>query len=141
MTRVKDPSSVGYDSRLESIRFQVISETGVYGAVANRKRVQRVMALLGLPATELGPHSSWPHQQNLISPYLLWQMGWQAATWCGAWASPTSGPKGAPLEAADRLKRGLKVHGQLVDLELQLLNLIVPAVRLAGLAGGLTGGR
>ena len=37
----------------------------------NRKRVQRLMRLMGIQATVPGPHTSKPHPQHPIYPYLL----------------------------------------------------------------------
>ncbi len=41
------------------------------GYAVNRKRVQRLMGLMGLQATVPGPHTSRPHPQNPLYPYLL----------------------------------------------------------------------
>lgn len=41
------------------------------GYRVNRKRVQRLMALMGLQATVPGPHTSRPHPESLVYPYLL----------------------------------------------------------------------
>ncbi len=37
----------------------------------NRKRVQRLMGILGLAGMAPGPHTSRPHPQHKIYPYLL----------------------------------------------------------------------
>lgn len=44
------------------------------GFAVNRKRVQRLMGLMGLQATVPGPHTSRPHPQNPVYPYLLRQL-------------------------------------------------------------------
>lgn len=41
------------------------------GYRVNRKRIQRLMALMGLQATVPGPHTSRPQPENPIYPYLL----------------------------------------------------------------------
>lgn len=41
------------------------------GHLVNRKRIQRLMRLMGLEATVPGPHTSKPHPQHEIYPYLL----------------------------------------------------------------------
>ena len=54
------------------------------GFAVNRKRVQRLMGLMGLQATVPGPHTSRPHPQNPIYPYLLRQMALTNSNlvWC-----------------------------------------------------------
>lgn len=42
-----------------------------HGHKINRKRVQRLMAIMGLRAIAPGPHTSIPHPQHKIYPYLL----------------------------------------------------------------------
>jgi len=37
----------------------------------NRRRVQRLMSILGLAGMAQGPHTSKPHPENKIYPYLL----------------------------------------------------------------------
>jgi len=41
------------------------------GHKVNRKRVQRLMALMGLQAVAPGPHTSRPHPEHKVYPYLL----------------------------------------------------------------------
>jgi putative transposase len=41
------------------------------GYPVNRKRIQRLMQIMGLEATVPGPHTSKPHPQNKVYPYLL----------------------------------------------------------------------
>lgn len=41
------------------------------GYQINRKRVQRLMALMGLQAVAPGPHTSVPHPEHKVYPYLL----------------------------------------------------------------------
>lgn len=41
------------------------------GHPVNYKRIQRLMQIMGLQATVPGPHTSKPHPQNKIYPYLL----------------------------------------------------------------------
>jgi putative transposase len=41
------------------------------GYKVNRKRVQRLMALMGLQAVAPGPHTSLPHPQHKVYPYRL----------------------------------------------------------------------
>ena len=42
-----------------------------HGHGVNHKRVERLMAVMGLQATVPGPHTSRPHPQHKIYPYLL----------------------------------------------------------------------
>jgi putative transposase len=44
---------------------------GTEGLVVNRKRVQRLMRVMGLQAMVPGPHTSRPHPENPVYPYLL----------------------------------------------------------------------
>lgn len=44
------------------------------GHPVNRKRIQRLMRLMGLQATVPGPHTSKPHAQHHVYPYLLGHM-------------------------------------------------------------------
>jgi putative transposase len=44
---------------------------GAQGHPVNRKRVQRLMRILGLAAMAPGPNTSKKHPQNRIYPYLL----------------------------------------------------------------------
>jgi putative transposase len=44
---------------------------GILGQLVNRKRVQRLMRILGLAGMAPGPNTSLPHPQNKIYPYLL----------------------------------------------------------------------
>jgi putative transposase len=41
------------------------------GVVANRKRVQRLMRLMGLESCAPGPHTSKPHPEHKVYPFLL----------------------------------------------------------------------
>jgi len=41
------------------------------GYAVNRKRVQRLMRLMGLEGVAPGPHTSRPHPTHAIYPYLL----------------------------------------------------------------------
>lgn len=41
------------------------------GHTVNRKRVQRLMGILGLAGMAPGPNTSRPHPQHKIYPYLL----------------------------------------------------------------------
>ena len=41
------------------------------GLVVNRKRVRRLMRRMGLQATAPGPHTSRPHPEHPVYPYLL----------------------------------------------------------------------
>ena len=41
------------------------------GHSANRKRVQRLMRVLGLVGMAPGPNTSWPHPEHKVYPYLL----------------------------------------------------------------------
>jgi putative transposase len=41
------------------------------GWVVNRKRVQRLMQQLGLAGMAPGPHTSQPHPEHAVYPYLL----------------------------------------------------------------------
>jgi putative transposase len=44
------------------------------GHAVNRKRVQRLMRLMGLQGAVPGPHTSRPHPQHSVYPYLLGHM-------------------------------------------------------------------
>jgi putative transposase len=44
---------------------------GQEGHDVNRKRVQRLMRILGLEGMAPGPHTSRPHPEHLVFPYLL----------------------------------------------------------------------
>jgi len=44
------------------------------GYKANRKRVQRLMRIMGLQALVPGPHTSKPHPEHRVYPYLLRQL-------------------------------------------------------------------
>jgi len=50
---------------------KVLLELGVSGHEVNRKRVQRLMRVMGLQALVPGPHTSKPHPEHPIYPYLL----------------------------------------------------------------------
>ncbi|MFA9461278.1 IS3 family transposase [Thiohalorhabdus methylotrophus] len=54
------------------------------GYAVNRKRVQRLMGRMGLQATVPGPHTSRPHPQNPVYPYLLRQLALTNSNlvWC-----------------------------------------------------------
>lgn len=54
------------------------------GWVVNPKRVARLMRLMGLQATLPGPHTSKPHPQHKIYPYLLkgLKIGAPNEVWC-----------------------------------------------------------
>ena len=41
------------------------------GYAVNRKRVQRLMQLMGLASVVPGPHTSRPHPAHAVYPYLL----------------------------------------------------------------------
>jgi len=41
------------------------------GHMVNHKRVERLMRVMGLQAIVPGPHTSWPHPQHVVYPYLL----------------------------------------------------------------------
>ena len=44
------------------------------GVVINRKRIQRLMRRMGLAGMAPGPHTSKPHPEHQVYPYLL--RGW-----------------------------------------------------------------
>lgn len=54
------------------------------GCCVNHKRVARLMRLMGLQATLPGPHTSKPHPEHRIYPYLLRDIAVEApnAVWC-----------------------------------------------------------
>jgi putative transposase len=54
------------------------------GHEVNRKRVQRLMGLMGLQATVPGPHTSRPHPHHPVYPYLLEEVRLEHANlvWC-----------------------------------------------------------
>jgi len=54
------------------------------GHAVNRKRVARLMNVMGLQATLPGPHTSRPHPEHRIYPYLLREMeiGAPNQVWC-----------------------------------------------------------
>ena len=57
----------------------------------NRKRVQRLMRILGLAGMAPGPATSQPHPQHKVYPYLFAAWWWRDRTRCGARTSPTFG--------------------------------------------------
>ena len=61
------------------------------GYAVNRKRVSRLMELLGIEAVYAKPKLSQPGEGHRIYPYLLRGTRWSASTRCGARTSPTSG--------------------------------------------------
>ena len=50
---------------------RITDELQVQGWVVNEKRIARLMSLMGLQAIVPGPHTSRPHPENLVYPYLL----------------------------------------------------------------------
>ena len=50
---------------------KILVELGKLGHQVNRKRVQRLMQVMGLQAMVPGPHTSKPHPEHPIYPYLL----------------------------------------------------------------------
>ncbi len=54
-----------YGSRKMVVHLRII------GLIVNRKRVQRLMRILGLAGMAPGPNTSLPHPQHKIYPYLL----------------------------------------------------------------------
>ena len=50
---------------------KIVHELGLAGHDVNRKRVQRLMRVMGLQALVPGPHTSKPHPDHPIYPYLL----------------------------------------------------------------------
>lgn len=50
---------------------RIVVELGELGHDVNRKRVQRLMRLMGLQAMVPGPHTSKPHPAHKVYPYLL----------------------------------------------------------------------
>ena len=50
---------------------KMVAYLGVMGHLVNRKRVQRLMSILGLAGMAPGPKTSIPHPQHKIYPYLL----------------------------------------------------------------------
>lgn len=50
---------------------KVLLELRASGSAVNRKRVQRLMRVMGLQALVPGPHTSKPHPEHPIYPYLL----------------------------------------------------------------------
>lgn len=50
---------------------KVLIDLRLEGHEVNRKRVQRLMRLMGLEALVPGPHTSVPHPENPVYPYLL----------------------------------------------------------------------
>lgn len=50
---------------------KILLELRLGGHTINRKRVQRLMQLMGLQALVPGPHTSKPHPEHPIYPYLL----------------------------------------------------------------------
>jgi len=50
---------------------KILLELRAAGHVINRKRVQRLMQVMGLQALVPGPHTSTPHPDHPIYPYLL----------------------------------------------------------------------
>lgn len=56
-----------------------------HGHVVNHKRVARLMRVMGLQATLPGPHTSKPHPEHRIYPYLL--HGMEIAAPCEVWCT------------------------------------------------------
>lgn len=56
-----------------------------HGHEVNRKRVARLMRVMGLQATLPGPHTSKPHPRNPIYPYLL--RGMEIDAPCEVWSA------------------------------------------------------
>ena len=54
------------------------------GYAVNEKRIARLMRLMGIQATSPGPHTSRPHPEHIIYPYLLHKMEIVAPNqvWC-----------------------------------------------------------
>ncbi len=50
---------------------RIVFELGRLGYDVNRKRVQRLMRVMGLQALVPGPHTSRPHPEHKVYPYLL----------------------------------------------------------------------
>jgi putative transposase len=55
------------------------------GFVVNHKRVARLMQVMGLQATLPGPHTSIPHPEHRIYPYLL--RGMEVRASCEVWSA------------------------------------------------------
>ena len=55
------------------------------GFAVNHKRVARLMRVMGLQATLPGPHTSKPHQEHRIYPYLL--RGMKISEPCEVWSA------------------------------------------------------
>jgi len=57
---------------------------GELGCRANHKRVERLMRVMGLQAVLPGPHTSRPHPEHRIYPYLLrgLEIGNPNEVWC-----------------------------------------------------------
>lgn len=53
---------------------KLVNELREAGHTVNRKRVQRLMRVMGLEALVPGPHTSKPHPEHPIYPYLLGKM-------------------------------------------------------------------
>lgn len=53
---------------------KILNELRLAGHVINRKKVQRLMQVMGLQAMVPGPHTSRPHPDHPIYPYLLGKM-------------------------------------------------------------------
>ncbi len=53
---------------------KILLELRAAGHAVNRKRVQRLMQVMGLQALVPGPHTSTPHPDHPIYPYLLGQV-------------------------------------------------------------------
>ena len=51
------------------------------GHPVNRKRIRRLMQIMGLEATVPGPHTSRPHPEHTIYPYLLRGMVLRHSNW------------------------------------------------------------
>jgi len=68
---------------------------GQLGHRVNRKRVQRLMRVLGLAGMAPGPDTSRPHPQHKVYPYLA-RVAWRLTgrTMFGVPTSPTSGWRG-----------------------------------------------
>jgi putative transposase len=50
---------------------KIVLELRRLGHTVNRKRVQRLMRVMGIQALVPGPHTSRPHPEHKVYPYLL----------------------------------------------------------------------
>lgn len=63
---------VGFSTPIANVLILLLKDTGIRSfSPSGRKRVQRLLRILGIAAVAPGPHTSRPHPQHPRYPYLL----------------------------------------------------------------------